>query len=122
MDFPYSLYDALLSIDVPNDKARAVVVAMERDMTTHLATKSDLESLRLATKSDIELSRKDMESAIAGLRKDMESAIGSLRKDMEAGNALLRKDMDALGSRVVIQLGALIVVVAGLLLGYLELA
>ncbi len=32
MDYLYSLYDALLSIHVPNDKARAVVDAMERDM------------------------------------------------------------------------------------------
>ena len=30
MDYLYSLYDALLSIHVPNDKARAVVDAMER--------------------------------------------------------------------------------------------
>jgi hypothetical protein len=29
MDYLYSLYDALVSIHVPNDKARAVVDAME---------------------------------------------------------------------------------------------
>ena len=40
MDYLYSLYDALVSINVPNDKARAVVDAMERDMGTTLATKS----------------------------------------------------------------------------------
>mgnify|MGYP006316935533 FL=1 len=32
MDYLYSLYDALVSINVPSDKARAVVDAMERDM------------------------------------------------------------------------------------------
>ena len=32
MDYLYSLYAALVSIHVPNDKARAVVDAMERDM------------------------------------------------------------------------------------------
>ena len=37
----YSLYDALVSISVPSDKARAVVDAMERDMSTALATKQD---------------------------------------------------------------------------------
>ena len=46
MDHLYSLYDALVSINVPNDKARAVVDAMERDMTSTLATKSDLQLLR----------------------------------------------------------------------------
>ena len=35
-------YDALVSINVPNDKARAVVDAMERDMDTTLATKTDV--------------------------------------------------------------------------------
>jgi hypothetical protein len=51
MDFLYSLYDALVSINVPNDKARAVVDAMERDMGTALATKTDLQLLR----KDLEL-------------------------------------------------------------------
>jgi hypothetical protein len=40
------LYDALVSINVPTDKARAVVDAMERDIGTTLATKSDLQLLR----------------------------------------------------------------------------
>ena len=39
-----SLYDALVAINVPNDKARAVVDAMDEDMVTLLATKSDLAS------------------------------------------------------------------------------
>ena len=46
MNALYSLYDALVSIDVPADKARAVVDAMERDMAAILATKSDIELLR----------------------------------------------------------------------------
>ena len=53
----YSLYDALVSINVPNDKARAVVDAMERDMGTTLATKADLQTLR----QELELIRKDMQ-------------------------------------------------------------
>jgi hypothetical protein len=50
-------YDALVSINVPNDKARAVVDAMERDMGTTLATKADLQTLR----QEMELIRKDMQ-------------------------------------------------------------
>lgn len=46
VDYLYSLYDALISINVPSDKARAVVDAMERDMGTTLATKQDLEMFR----------------------------------------------------------------------------
>lgn len=61
MDYLYSLYDALISINVPNDKARAVVDAMERDMGMTLATKSDLQLLRQEMHQDSTLIRKDME-------------------------------------------------------------
>ncbi|HLF12911.1 MAG TPA: hypothetical protein VJA26_17050 [Gammaproteobacteria bacterium] len=61
MDYLYSLYDALVSINVPNDKARAVVDAMERDMGTTLATKSDLQLLRQDLRQEMALMRKDME-------------------------------------------------------------
>ena len=61
MDYLYSLYDALVSINVPNDKARAVVDAMERDMATTMATKADLQLLTQEMKSEISLVRKDME-------------------------------------------------------------
>jgi hypothetical protein len=46
MDFSIALYDALIAVSVPADKARAVVTALERDMTQELATKSDLAHLR----------------------------------------------------------------------------
>jgi hypothetical protein len=62
VDYLYSLYDALIGINVPNDKARAVVDATERDMNTTLATKSDLLLLRQELKTDIVLLRKDMEA------------------------------------------------------------
>jgi len=50
----YSLYDALVSINVPNDKARALVDAMERDMISQLATKSDLQFARELLAKDIQ--------------------------------------------------------------------
>lgn len=43
MSYLYSLNDALVGINEPSDKARAVVAAMERDMTTTLATKQGLQ-------------------------------------------------------------------------------
>lgn len=46
MDHLYSLYDALISINVPNEKARAVVDAMERDMAMMIATRADLQLLK----------------------------------------------------------------------------
>jgi hypothetical protein len=39
LDYLYSLYGALVSVNVPNDKARAVVDAMERDMGTTMTVR-----------------------------------------------------------------------------------
>jgi hypothetical protein len=45
MNFAIALYDALVAIHVPTDKAKAVVSALEHDMTNELATKRDLQHL-----------------------------------------------------------------------------
>jgi len=97
VDYLYSLYDALVSINVPNDKARAVVDAMERDMGTTIATKTDLQILRqelvssLASRDELAAVRAD----IAGLRQD---------------NALIRKDMEILSTTMTVRLGSMLIV------------
>jgi hypothetical protein len=78
MSYLYSLYDALVSINVPSDKARAVVDAMERDMLTQLASKSDLENLRLAVKSDIDALRRELRLEQEVLRSSMTIRLGSM--------------------------------------------
>jgi hypothetical protein len=100
VDYLYSLYDALVSINVPNDKARAVVDAMERDMASTIATKTDLQLLRqelltgmaaLATRDDLGVARGD----IAGLRHDLgvvQQDVGFLKHDV----ATFRQDMGVL--------------------------
>ena len=45
MSFEITLYDALLSIDVPAEKARAVIDALEHDMGSTLATRQDIRLL-----------------------------------------------------------------------------
>ncbi len=92
MDYLYSLYDALVSIHVPNDKARAVVDAMERDMGTTLATKADLRTL--ATREEV----------------------GQLRE----GLTLLRKDMEVLSATLTVRLGSMLVVGLGVLFAALK--
>ncbi len=115
MDYLYSLYDALVSINVPNDKARAVVDAMERDMGTTIATKTDLQLLRqelvatLASREDLAGVKAD----IGALRQEfgtLRQEFGTLRQD----NALIRKEMELLSSRLVIQLGSMLIVGFGL--------
>jgi hypothetical protein len=92
MNALYSLYDALVSINVPADKARAVVSAMEHDMTTLLATKADLSNTQLLLKQEI-----------AALRDSV------------------KKDLELLQSSMTIRLGTMLVVSMGLLLGALRL-
>jgi hypothetical protein len=94
MDYLYSLYDALISINVPNDKARAVVDAMERDMGTMLATKSDLL-----------LIRQEIDNKFTLLSRDIESLRESTRKDLET----LRLSMTVrLGSMIVVAVGVML--------------
>jgi hypothetical protein len=89
----------LVSINVPSDKAWAVVDAMERDMLTQLASKSDLENLRLSVKSDIDA---------MGVRVD------ALRRE-------LRLEQEVLRSSMTIRLGSMLVVGLGVLFAALKL-
>jgi hypothetical protein len=75
MSFQVSLYDALVSIAVPADKARAVADAMERDMGMTLATKSDIQLLRQEFGLELNLLRKEMEL----LRASMTVRLGSIQ-------------------------------------------
>jgi len=99
VDYLYSLYDALVSINVPNDKARAVVDAMERDMGTTLATKADLQLLRQELQQDMAL----------------------IRKDMALDMALIRKDMEILGTSITVSLGSILALGLGMLFAALKL-
>ena len=141
MDYLYSLYDALVSIHVPNDKARAVVDAMERDMGTTIATKADLQLLRqeMATKADLgglrqelALLRKDVETLSAGVCKDLDVQSNSFRKDLDTlSNAFhkeletqangIRKDLEILSTNMTVRLGSMLMLGLGLLFAALKL-
>jgi hypothetical protein len=74
----YSLYDALVAINVPTDKARAVVDAMDQDMVRVLTTKSDLASLRHELKQEIEASRVALMLELQLLQSSMTIRLGSI--------------------------------------------
>src|SRR5688572_8661957 len=117
MSFQFSLYDALVGIDVPVEKARAVIDALERDMGATLATKTDIQLLKqeiegatLATKTDIQLLRQEIE----GARLAAKLEIDHLRKDVE-------RDMELMRASMTVRLGSIQVVTAGLLFAALKL-
>ena len=100
MDYLYSLYDALVSINVPSDKARAVVDAMERDMGTTLATKQDLLLIRQEIENRYTLLSRD----IGSLRGEVAAELQSLRREFDKDRQSLRdevgKDMQSLRDEV----------------------
>ena len=99
VDYLYSLYDALVSMNVPNDKARAVVDAMERDMATTIATKSDLQLLRSELHQECALIRQEC----ALIRKDMEIMAATI------------------STNIIVRTGSMLVVAIGLLFAALKL-
>ena len=103
MNYLYSLYDALVSINVPSDKARAVVDAMERDMGTTLATKQDL--LLLATREDLIATKQDLQF---------------LRQDLENRFALMSQKIDTLEPKMTVKLGSMLFVGFGLTIAALR--
>jgi hypothetical protein len=121
MNYLYSLYDALVSISVPSDKARAVVDAMERDMGTTLATKQDLlllkqemTSIRTELKQRIDSSYTLLDQKIDTLRGDMTQKIDTLRGDVT-------RDLAALDLRLTIKLGSMLFVGLGLTIAAMRL-
>ena len=105
MDYLYSLYDALVSIHVPNDKARAVVDAMERDMGTTIVTKADLQLLR-----------QEMATDLGGVRQE----VALLRKDLDVQSASFHKDLELLSTTMTVRLGSMLVVGFGVMIAALK--
>jgi hypothetical protein len=75
MSFQFTLYDALVSIDVPSEKARAVIDALERDMGSTLATKQDI----LLLKQELEHFKKEIARDLELLRSSMTVRLGSIQ-------------------------------------------
>ena len=100
MDYLYSLYDALVSINVPNDKARAVVDAMERDMGTTLATKADMDNLRVATKADLDnlrvATKSDLDHLRVATKADLQSLSQTTKADLETVRLAMKADLESL--------------------------
>jgi len=126
MNYLYSLYDALVSISVPSDKARAVVDAMERDMGTTLATKQDLLQLAtredlLATKQDLVHLKQELTGTITELRQEMVNRFALQAQEIATLRTDVARDMATLGLQVTVRLGSMLVVGFGLTLAALRL-
>ena len=121
MDYLYSLYDALVSINVPSDKARAVVDAMERDMGTTLATRQDLLLIRQEIENRYTLLSREIGSLRGEVGKDMQSLRDEVAKDLQSMRRDVAKDLEALRLSITLRLGSMLVVGFGVMLTALRL-
>ena len=114
-----TLFDALVTANVPRDQAHAVVEALEHRMTSELATKADLareiSELRLATKADLV-------REISELRAEMKADLAAVRAEMKADLAAVKVDIVKLDAKITdlqlkltIRMGAMMVAMASLL-------
>ncbi|MFT3905991.1 MAG: hypothetical protein QM718_06795 [Steroidobacteraceae bacterium] len=103
MNALYTLYDALVSINVPTDRARAVVTAMEQEMTTVLATKADLAATQLL------------------LRQEIAAFRDSLHQKIDSVETSLRLEIELLRSSLTVRLGTMLFLGMGALFAALKL-
>jgi hypothetical protein len=99
----YALYDALVSINVPAEKARAVAESLDLDMNTTLATKTDLKALQT-----------QLESKLDTLQMQLESRLDALHMQFEL-------KLELLSSSMTIRLGSMLLVGLSLLFAALKL-
>jgi 2-keto-4-pentenoate hydratase len=121
MTFEFTLYDALLSIDVPAEKARAVIDALEHDMGSTLATKQDIAGLAQATKQDIAALASATKQDIAALASATAHEFVLVRQEIQALRQEVGHRIDLLQSTMTIRLGSITVVAMGLLFAALKL-
>ncbi|MPQ71772.1 hypothetical protein [Pseudomonas sp. MWU12-2323] len=65
------LYKALVASNVPEVHATAVIEAMEKEMTSTLASKTDLSTVRTELKADIATLRAELKIDISELQKSL---------------------------------------------------
>lgn len=124
----YSIYDALVSVNVPNDKARAVVDAMEQDLLARLVTKGDFSSemkvLRLETSSRFELLSKDLQAggvALGGVAKNLGDQITAVKEGIAPQIKAELAEFENRQTKTTINIVSVIVGIATIVLGSLQI-
>jgi hypothetical protein len=117
MSVQLSLYDALVSIAVPTEKARAVVDAMEREMSSTLATKSDIQLIR----QELGQLKQEMHIGLGQLKQELHIGLGQLKQELHMEVGLLGKEIELLRSSMTVRLGSMLAVACGILFAALKL-
>jgi hypothetical protein len=97
MGYAVELYDALVGINVPKDKASSVITALENTIASELATKADVQLLRVEMMQQFAVERERTDRSIEALK------------------ASVHTDMIALEQRLTLRLGGMMATMIGLL-------
>jgi hypothetical protein len=117
----HSLYDALIAINVPAEKARAVTNAFEQDIMMTMATKVDLLAVKTELKNDLLAVKAELKNDLQEFKLATKADFQTLEGKFETQSALLRKDIQLVESSMTIKLGSLVVVGLGVLFAALKL-
>jgi len=102
METALAIYEALIQANVPQPAARRVAESLERDMSSNLATKQDLQHLS---------------EVVAGQFEAVNTRFEALDKRIDARfsvqDEFISLKMDSMESRIVIKLGVLMTVLFG---------
>jgi hypothetical protein len=125
MNIEIELYEALVDAGVSKDRARNVVLAQKDGMDqflTTLATKADLAEFRTyvdgrfnVTKTDLAEFRAYVDGRFDLMKTDLQFGLTGLRTYVDGRFNLIGEQMASMTNRIVIRLGALMVVLTGLL-------
>jgi hypothetical protein len=107
MNIEIELYEALVDAGVSKDKARDVVLAQKDTMDQILTT--------LATKTDLAEFRGYVDGRFNLTKTDLQFGLTELRTYVDGRFNLVGEQMASMTNRIVIRLGALMVMLTGLL-------
>lgn len=121
-----------IGIEVPSDRARAVVDALERDMTANLATRSDLDSKFALLDRKIEGAEKRLDQKIESLEARLDQRMDSLEARLDRDFKAVEGQFESHGHRfdeklklletsMMVKLGGLLFLAMGLLFAALQL-
>uniref|UniRef100_UPI0020109D18 CCDC90 family protein n=1 Tax=Pseudomonas sp. MWU13-2105 TaxID=2935074 RepID=UPI0020109D18 len=94
------LYKALVASNVPDEHATAVIEAMEKEMTSVFASKTDVSAVRTELKADIAVLRSEVKADISALRSEVKADISALRTELKSDISELQKSLVKLDTKV----------------------
>jgi hypothetical protein len=121
MNVDIDLYEALVDAGVSKDKARDVVLAQKDSMDqllTALATKTDLAEFRTNVDGRFNLVKAELaefRAYVDGRFNLVKTDLAEIRAYVDGRFNLVGEQMTSMTNRIVIRLGALMVVLTGLL-------